>query len=163
MTQERQPETPLPVVGWREWVRLPGLTEHMVKAKVDTGARTSSLHAFDLRIEDGMAHFAVHPHQQDDADESWVSLPVVEHREVRPSTGDAEERPVVLVEVMLGDDRFEVEMTLTDRDAMGFRMLLGRTGLQGRYLVDASRSYARSKRPPRRRLTQDATDAQADS
>lgn len=141
------------VLGWREWVRLPALTEHAVKAKVDTGARTSSLHAFDLRIEDGVAHFAVHPHQRDDEDESWVSLPVVEHREVRPSTGDAEERPVVRTEVVLGPDRFEVELTLTDRDAMGFRMLLGRTALAGRYQVDPERSYLRGARPARRPRT----------
>ncbi len=150
-------------VGWREWVGLPGLTEHPVKAKVDTGARTSSLHAFDLRVEDGVAHFAVHPHQRDDSDEAWVSLPVVEHREVRPSSGDSEDRPVVMVQVQLGPDLFEVEMTLTDRDAMGFRMLLGRTALRGRYVVDASRSYARSKRPRRAKIVEPQLTDTSDS
>lgn len=142
-TAERESPGPtqLPTVGWREWVRLPGLSDHAVKAKIDTGARTSSLHAFDLVVADGLARFAVHPHQDDDRDESWVELPVVEHRAVRPSTGDAEERPVVVTRVVLGQDEHEVEVTLTDRDAMGFRMLLGRTALAGRYLVDPGASY----------------------
>jgi hypothetical protein len=136
----------LPPVGWREWVRLPGLTEHPVKAKVDTGARTSSLHAFALELLGDEVHFEVHPHQDSDADASTVVLPVLEHRGVRPSTGRAEERPVVLVRVRLGPDEFDAEVTLTDRDAMGFRMLLGRTALAGRYLVDPGRSYLRGRR-----------------
>ena len=128
-------------------MRLPALTPHPVKAKVDTGARTSSLHAFDLRVEDGVAHFAVHPHQRSDDDEAWVALPVVEHRDVRPSTGETEERPVVRVGLLLGDRELDVELTLTDRDAMGFRMLLGRTTLAGHFLVDPSISYAQGRRP----------------
>lgn len=135
------------VVGWREWVRLPGLTDHPVKAKVDTGARTSSLHAFDLRLDDGHVTFEVHPHQRTDDDATRVTLPLVEHRDVRPSTGEAEARPVVLVGVLLGEDHIEVEVTLTDRDAMGFRMLLGRTALAGRYLVDPAASYVRGVAP----------------
>lgn len=136
----------LPIVGWREWVRLPTLTDHPVKAKVDTGARTSSLHAFDLRVEDGTAHFAVHPHQGTDDDETWVSLPVLEHRDVRPSTGEAEERPVVAVPVLVGTHELTIELTLTDRDAMGFRMLLGRTALADAFLVDPAVSYAQGRR-----------------
>lgn len=146
MTTRSERHRSLPIVGWREWVQLPGLTPHPVKAKVDTGARTSSLHAFDLRVEDGTAHFAVHPHQRSDEDETRVSLPVVEHREVRPSTGEAEDRPVVVVPVHVGPHRLEVELTLSDRDAMGFRMLLGRTALQDVFLVDPAISYAQGRR-----------------
>ena len=137
----------LPILGWREWVRLPALTPHPVKAKVDTGARTSSLHAFDLRVEDGVAHFAVHPHQRSDDDEAWVALPVVEHRDVRPSTGEAEERPVVRVELVIGGHEVTAELTLSDRDAMGFRMLLGRTAVADRFLVDPAVSYVQGRRP----------------
>lgn len=137
----------LPILGWREWVRLPELTPHPVKAKVDTGARTSSLHAFDLRLEDGLAHFAVHPHQRSDDDEVRVSLPVVEHREVRPSSGHSEERPVVRTTVHVGPHELDVELTLTDRDTMGFRMLLGRTALRDVFLVDPAISYAQGRRP----------------
>lgn len=147
MTSRSERHRGLPIVGWREWVRLPDLTPHPVKAKVDTGARTSSLHAFDLQVHDGVARFAVHPHQRSDEDEAWVELPVVEHREVRPSTGEAEERPVVLVPVHVGTHRLEVELTLTDRDAMGFRMLLGRTALADTFLVDPAISYAQGRRP----------------
>ncbi len=147
MSRHAEQHRSLPIIGWREWVRLPSLTPHPVKAKVDTGARTSSLHAFDLQVEDGIAHFAVHPHQRTDDDESWVHLPVVEHRDVRPSTGEAEERPVVRVPVLVGSESLEVELTLTDRDAMGFRMLLGRTALADRFLVDPAISYAQGRRP----------------
>lgn len=142
----RRPPTGLAVVGWREWVRLPGVTDRPVKAKVDTGARTSSLHAFDLRVEGDLVTFEVHPHQRSDADASTVTLPLVEHRDVRPSTGTPESRPVVRLVVGLGPDEVEVDVTLTDRDAMGFRMLLGRTALAGRYVVDPGASYVRSGR-----------------
>lgn len=147
MTTRSERHRNLPIIGWREWVRLPALTQHPIKAKVDTGARTSSLHAFDLCVEDGLAHFAVHPHQRSDADEARVRLPVVEHREVRPSTGEAEARPVVLVQVLIGAHELEAELTLSDRDAMGFRMLLGRTALQDVFLVDPAISYAQGRRP----------------
>lgn len=147
MTSRSERHRNLPIVGWREWVRLPALTPHAVKAKVDTGARTSSLHAFDLHVEDGTAHFAVHPHQRSDADESRVSLPILEHREVRPSTGEAEDRPVVVVQALVGAHELEVELTLSDRDAMGFRMLLGRTALQDVFLVDPAISYAQGGHP----------------
>lgn len=147
MTTRAQRHRSLPIVGWREWVGLPLLTPHPVKAKVDTGARTSSLHAFDLRVSGGVARFAVHPHQDSDADESWVALPVLEHRDVRPSTGAAEQRPVVVAPVTLGVHELQVELTLTDRDAMGFRMLLGRTALAGRFLVDPAISYAQGSHP----------------
>lgn len=137
----------LPIVGWREWVRLPALTPHPVKAKVDTGARTSSLHAFDLEVADGMAHFSVHPHQRSDTDETRVSLPVVDHRHVRPSTGASERRVVVATTLLVGPHQFEAELTLSDRDAMGFRMLLGRTALRDVFLVDPALSYVQGRRP----------------
>lgn len=137
----------LPVVGWREWVRLPALTPHPVKAKVDTGARTSSLHAFDLEVVDGTASFAVHPHQRSDRDETRVELPVVDRREVRPSSGETEQRVVVVTTVRVGQHELDIELTLTDRDAMGFRMLLGRTALQEVFLVDPARSYVQGRRP----------------
>lgn len=137
----------LPVVGWREWVRLPDLTPHPVKAKVDTGARTSSLHAFDLEVLDGTAHFSIHPHQRSDDDETRVALPVVDQREVRPSTGEAESRVVVVTTVLVGEHAHDIELTLTDRDAMGFRMLLGRTALADSFLVDPAGSYLQGEDP----------------
>lgn len=136
----------LPIVGWREWVCLPDLCPDPLKAKVDTGARTSSLHAFDLSLSetaDGvtLAHFEIHPAQRSSEQRSSVEIPVVEFREVRSSSGHSERRPVVRTPVVLGGRRFNVEITLTSRDEMGFRMLLGRAAVRRRFLVDPGRSY----------------------
>lgn len=134
-------------VGWREWVRLPEVTTHPVKAKVDTGARTSSLHAVDVVVVGDRVTFTVHPHQRRGDDAATLTLPLREHRRVRPSTGEAERRPVVELAVHVGHDQLHLPVTLTDRDAMGFRMLLGRTAIAGRYLVDPGASFLRGGRP----------------
>jgi hypothetical protein len=133
------------VLGWREWVSLPDFGVRTIKAKLDTGARTSSLHAFKLRryMRDGvdMARFEVHPVQRSDAASVEVEAEVVDEREVRTSSGQVETRPVVVTTLQIGDARWEVEVTLTRRDEMGFRLLLGRQALRGRVLVDPQRSY----------------------
>jgi hypothetical protein len=134
------------VVGWREWVRLPDmLGGDWVKAKVDTGARTSAIHAWDVVREerDGRdwVRFQLHPRQGDDRHVVEAAAPLVEEREVRSSNGDVELRPVIETTIALGGQRFSTELTLTKRDQMGFRMLLGRTGLAGRALVDPGRSH----------------------
>jgi len=152
MTTKRQPR---PVVGWREWLELPDLCPTAIKAKVDTGARTSALHAFGLRVEDvdgtAMVSFGLHPIQRSAAGAVRVSRPVTEFRKVRSSNGRVENRPVIITPVRLGEALWPVELTLTSRDAMGFRMLLGRAALRGRFLVDPGRSYviSRSKRRTR--------------
>lgn len=133
------------VLGWREWVSLPDFGVRTIKAKLDTGARTSSLHAFKLKryTRDGvtMARFEVHPVQRSDAASVEVEAEVVDEREVRNSGGQIETRPVIVTTLQIGDARWEVEMTLTRRDEMGFRLLLGRQALRGRVLVDPQRSY----------------------
>ncbi len=146
-----------PVLGWREWVRLPELGVDRVKVKVDTGARSSSLHAYDVqRVErDGETHlrFQVHPVQRDDSVVVDAEIPLHEDRKVRPSTGRQTVRPVIVTEVELADRRFPIEVTLANRDRMGFRMLLGREALAGRFLVDASGSFLAGgtrRRPPER-------------
>jgi hypothetical protein len=128
------------VVGWREWVTLPelGIT---VKAKVDTGARTSAIHAVDVARDGELVTFTVHPHQRDDDDPVRVTLPLVDVREVRSSSGEAVERHVVKTWAKLGRRRWQIELTLASRDEMGFRMLLGRTAVRGRFLVDPAASY----------------------
>ncbi len=137
----------LPVVGWREWVRAPELSPVPIKAKVDTGARTSALHAADLEIDacretgTSVARFIVHPHQRSADEARRVEFDIVEFRTVRSSNGQEEARPVVRTVVELGPYAFEVEFTLTRRDDMGFRMLLGRTAVGKRFLVDPARSY----------------------
>ncbi|WP_010146712.1 ATP-dependent zinc protease [Serinicoccus profundi] len=145
------------VVGWREWVQIPQVDVPWIKAKIDTGAKTSAIHAFDLRSFDrdgrDWVNFAVHPWQATAQDEVAVELPVHDSRSVRSSSGHEEQRYVVRLPVVLGGREVPVEVTLTDRDEMGFRMLIGREALVQGFLVDPSLSYAggRPERAVRRR------------
>jgi hypothetical protein len=144
----------LPTIGWREWVGLPDLGIKRIKVKVDTGARSSSLHAFDVEIftRDGMdwARFGVHPIQRRETSELQLEARVLEVRSVRSSSGQAARRPVIETNVSLLGVTWPIELTLANRDQMGFRMLLGRQAFRGRFLVDASRSYY-GGRPSRKR------------
>jgi len=132
-------------IGWREWLALPDWGVGAIKAKIDTGARTSALHAFDIETieRDGaaMARFAIHPWQDSSSDVVVVEAPLLERRNVRSSSGAAKERPVVLTTMELAGRRALIEVTLTRRDEMGFRMLIGRQALRRRYLVDPGRAY----------------------
>lgn len=142
----------LPVIGWREWLALPGLGVDHIKAKVDTGARTSALHAFGLeRFErDGtpMVRFEAHPVQRDTSVRIPVEAELSDRRKVRTSSGDQTLRPVVWTDVELMGRRWEIELTLIRRDPMGFRMLLGRQAVRGRFLVDPGRSFLDGKPDP---------------
>ncbi|MDH3730977.1 MAG: RimK/LysX family protein, partial [Acidimicrobiia bacterium] len=130
---------------WREWVELPDLSPIPLKAKIDTGARTSTLHAFDLsrheRNDEAWVTFEVHPLQRSRAHTTLVSYPIQGLRRVRSSSGHSEERPVIRTPIQIGDHQFEIDITLTSRDEMGFRMLLGRAAIRRRFLVDAGRSF----------------------
>ncbi len=138
------------IIGWREWLSLPELRIDRIKAKVDTGARTSALHAFELDTvnrRDGLwVTFAVHPIQRDEQTVLRSQAKVSDRRVVRDSGGHEEERFVITTDVEIGGERWPIELTLTDRDNMGFRILLGRTAMQGRYIVDPARSYMKGKR-----------------
>ena len=137
-----------PAIGWREWLSLPQLGLDRVKAKVDTGARTSALDAFDIQYwEDGdrlMVHFKVHPLQRDTTLTIAAIAPVLEKRQVRNSGGEAQERPVIKTPILLGAQQWEIELTLNNRDVMGFRMLLGREAVRHRFLVDPGGSFLMS-------------------
>ena len=141
-------------IGWREWVALPDLNLPAIKAKVDTGALTSALHAFLIEpySEDGrnMLRFMIHPiqHNQDFAVE--CHCPVLDQREVTDSGGHTEMRYVIKSDVVIGDSRWPIELTLTNRDTMAFRMLLGRRAMVDRYLVDPAASYINGKLRPRK-------------
>lgn len=141
-----------PTIGWREWVALPDLFIERIKAKVDTGARSSSLHAFDIRIlvrPDPVVQFKVHPLQHEAAGEIACEAPLLEQRWVRSSNGKRELRPVVRTTLALGDEVWPIELTLTSRDAMGFRMLLGREAMRRRFTVDPGVSYLVRKLVPK--------------
>ena len=133
------------MLGWREWVALPDWGVTAVKAKVDTGARTSALHAFDLDRfrRDGRewVRFEVHPWQRTADGATVVEVPLLDQRSVRSSSGARQHRPVVRAAVVVGGRSLSIELTLTRRDEMGFRMLLGREAVRRRFLVDPGRSY----------------------
>lgn len=138
-------------VGWREWLRIPELGVEQIKVKIDTGARTSALHALNIqRFErDGvkMVRFRLHPLQRSKHEMLDVEAPVLDEREVRSSNGQVQMRIVIRVKMVLGGDSWPIDITLTNRDMMGFRMLLGREALRGRYLVDAGKSYLGGEPP----------------
>lgn len=156
-TRAHAPEPAPTVVGWREWVALPQAEVAWVKAKVDTGARSSSIHAFDLDVfeQDGQewVRFSIHPWQKSDEDRVELSLPVLDRREVRSSNGQVELRYAVALDVTLAGRTVTTVMTLSNRDEMGFRMLIGREALERGFLVDSSVSYAggRPRRAVRRK------------
>lgn len=133
------------VIGWREWVQLPTLDVPWIKCKVDTGARSSCLHAFDRELfeREGAQwiRFSVHPEQRKQKPTIACEAPVAEFRKVRSSNGQTEVRPVILSEAILCGKRWEIELTLSNRDEMGFRMLLGREAIKGRFLVDPANSF----------------------
>ena len=137
--------SPYITVGWREWVLLPGLNLPKIKAKIDTGARTSCLHAFTIEeIEkDGKTwvRFGIHPHQEDTDTEIYCEAEVIDQRMVSDSGGHKEKRYVIRTELEITGQRWPIEITLTNRDTMLFRMLLGRTAMDNKLIVNPSKSF----------------------
>lgn len=143
--------------GWREWVSLPEIGIKQIKAKVDTGARTSALHAFELRpyTERGRdrVEFRIHPLQKDVDTVITCNADVLDKRIVTDSGGHKEERFVIETSLSIGSQSWPIEMTLTSRDDMLFRMLLGRTAIKNRAQVDPARSYLIGKKKRSRKRT----------
>lgn len=147
----------LPVIGWREWVALPQLGIAFIKPKIDTGARSSSLHASGVEefYKDNalFVRFRVHPIQRNREFGVKAEAEVLEYRNVKNSSGQKSRRPVILTEIEILGRRWPIELTLADRDEMGFRMLLGREAVRGRFLVDAGKSYYGGKPLAKRKKT----------
>jgi len=151
MAQRREPSA-LPVIGWREWVALPELGVRHIKVKVDTGARSSAIHAFSPeRFRRGgrdFVRFSLHPLQRRPDPHVEAEAQLLDVRDVRSSMGQLEQRLFISTNIVLLDATWKIELTLARRDHMGFRMLLGREAIRSRFLVDPSRSFIdRSQRP----------------
>ena len=138
-----------PTIGWREWVSLPELNILRIKAKVDTGARTSALHAFSLRpfTENGSdkISFEMHPLQHDNQTIITCVADVVDKRLVTDSGGHEEERYVIKTPLTIAGQTWSIEITLTERENMLFRMLLGRSALRKRFIVNPARSFVTTR------------------
>lgn len=151
MTTPKRPAKPPTVIGWREWVRLPELGGTVVRAKIDTGARTAALHAFGLEIfekdEAQHARFAIHPDHRSPGPAVIVEAPVLGYRLVRNPGGRSEERPIIRSKLVIGRYKFLAEISLTRRDMMGMPMLLGRQTVRRRFVVDPGRSFLVGRAP----------------
>lgn len=133
------------MVGWREWAVLPDLDILAIKVKIDTGARTSALHALDIeRLRSNgqdMVSFSIQPLQRNNTVIIRAQAPLVDIRAVSDSGGHTENRFVISSRIVLGDLDKEIDITLTERNSMLFRMLVGRTALADEVVVDPAASY----------------------
>lgn len=134
------------VVGWREWITLPDLQVNAIRVKVDTGAKTSALHAEKIEIvkvgknKKKFVRFIL-KYRRGRHEPVYAMAPLVGFRKVKSSVGHVTERPVIRTKLRLGKETWSIEVTLINRDIMGFRMLLGRSALQHGFLVDPAQSY----------------------
>ena len=142
---KRVKKKPPTLIGWREYAALPDLGVEKINAKIDTGAKSSAIHAFKIReVEiDGVAHveFYLHPRQRRKKPEIHCLLPLADKREIRSSNGQVEERYVVKTRLHLDGRTWKIDLTLTNRDAMGFRLLVGRDALRRKFVIDPGASY----------------------
>ncbi len=138
------------IVGWREWVSFPELGVDFIKAKVDSGARTSAIHAEDIEFikkgKNKYVRFRLYPLQKDKETSHLVTLPIEDERWIKSSVGHKTHRPVVVVKMKIGEHTFPIELTLVNRDLMGFRMLLGREAIKNKFLLDAGHSFLQGKK-----------------
>jgi ribosomal protein S6--L-glutamate ligase len=138
------------MIGWEEWCSFPDLNLPLIKAKIDTGAKTTALHADDLEVfyKDGVKHirFTVHPIQKNHDIVRVCEAPIVDHRRVTSSNGEKEKRFVIKTRFLIGDISFDANVTLTTRYGMTFRMLLGKEALkQGKFIIDPAKSFVLGK------------------
>jgi len=136
---------PKPIIGWKEWIALPDLGIPAVKAKIDTGARTSALHVSNLEEfvagNRQMVRFSIHPLQRRKDIRRFCEAPILEKRRVKDSGGHIEKRYVIRTTAVMADVSWPIDITLTNRDLMLFRMLLGRKAMENRFLLNPGRAY----------------------
>jgi len=139
------------ILGCEEWCSFPGLGVPAIKARVDSGAKTSSMHAFNInkfrRDGESWISFEVHPLQNDRRTVIRCERPVLDKRKVKSSSGVSETRYVIGATIKVGSDAWDIELTLANRDSMGYRMLLGREAMSGRVLVDPALSFCLGEVP----------------
>ena len=133
------------IIGWREWVALPDFEVVAIKAKIDSGAKTSALHVTHVKKVGHDVYFRVHPHQDEAEPHFEAKARFLEYRWVKSSNGVRDERPVVKTTIRMGEEEFPIELTLVNRDLMGFRMLIGREALRKRFLIDTAASFRLKK------------------
>lgn len=134
------------IIGWREWVGFPELGIERIKAKIDTGARSSALHAYNIETYKTRAgkvrvKFAVHPMQKNSRIIVQCHADLIDQRVIKSSSGQKELRTTVLTQLQMGEASWPIEITLTNRDTMGFRLLIGRTAIKKLFLVDPQKSF----------------------
>ena len=139
----------LPLIGWREWAAFPEIGVDRIKAKIDTGAKTSAVHAFRIRVVEKnggeWAEFRLHPVQKRKTPEIKCAAPIIDRRRIRSSNGAVEERLIIRTTLRLGEREWPVDLSLAARDEMGFRLLLGRDALRRKFMIDPSASFLLGK------------------
>ena len=153
MKMKKKSTQPKAIIGWKEWIGLPDLGISAVKAKIDTGARTSALHIFNLEEfvanDRQMVRFGIHPLQRRKDIVRFCEAPVLEKRRVKDSGGHIEKRYVIRTTAVMGAESWPIDITLTNRDLMLFRMLLGRKAVENRFLINPGRSYRTGRSLPK--------------
>ena len=143
----------LDIIGWREWVSFPELGIKTIKGKIDTGARTSALHVSNIRVskKTNIVKFTIHPVQRKWRPVIEASAKMISQREIKSSNGELSVRPVIKTKIQIGDEIFPIELSLVNRDLMGFRLLLGRSALKNRYTVNPGQSFLLMKKAKTRK------------
>ena len=133
------------LIGWREWIGFPELGVDRIKAKIDTGARTSVIHAYNVqKIDDAdepRVEFYLHPVQDRRQPEIHCIASIIDERVITSSNGERETRYVIITPMRIGGDVWPIELTLSNRDQMGFRLLIGRAAIRRRCVVDPGASF----------------------
>jgi ribosomal protein S6--L-glutamate ligase len=137
------------IIGAREWCSLPNLGIELIKAKVDSGAKTTALHADNLekfyKNDEKWVKFSIKPLKSRQDLIVQCEAKLLEKRIIKSSNGSKEERVVIESDLVLGNKTYPIEITLTNRKLMGFNMLLGRQAMEGKNLIDCNLRYILGK------------------